>query len=181
MMAPGTSRWPQFSVAECPWRRWDDYHEEDLRQFWILGCDLDFWSSPTRLTSRCWTCRQRTLPSSSSGFPTMSKLPSVTSHLRWKCLDLDTFDKIIWELFRASRCLAPSLATQQPSRLSKSNPNMESKNENIQNMRKLCPWMALGPSHTAAFSQHGDHSQSVTMVTEGLSRCVWGSHPTITV
>ena len=24
MLASGTSQWPQFSVAECPWRRWED-------------------------------------------------------------------------------------------------------------------------------------------------------------
>ena len=44
MVAPGTSQWPQFSVAECPWRRWEDFHEEDLRYFWrLLGCRFDFW------------------------------------------------------------------------------------------------------------------------------------------
>ena len=155
MVAPGTSRWPQFSVAECPWRRWEDYHEEDSRYFWrslnvVLTFDV---FTHTRWTSRCWTCRQRTRPSSSSGSPTMSKLPSVTSRPRWKCSDLD-LEKIIWELFRDSQCPAPSSATPHPSRLSKCNPNMESKkcvgDETIQYVRKLCPGMASGPSHTAS-------------------------------
>merc|ERR1711971_1242471 len=37
---------------------------------------------PRKLTSRCSTSRTRTLPTSSSGYPTTSSPPSVTSHQR---------------------------------------------------------------------------------------------------
>ena len=43
----------------------------------------------TRWTSRCWTCRQRTRPSSSSGSRTMSKQPSAIFHLRWKYFKIE--------------------------------------------------------------------------------------------
>ena len=48
-----------------------------------------------RLTSRCWTSRTRTLPTSSSGSPTTSRLPSATFLLgTYYLFDLVNLDKL---------------------------------------------------------------------------------------